>query len=114
MAETTPTPVSQPPDSEEWIRTEARALLGDWLLKILTVAVYLSIPALVLLALLTVHGPFALLAAPLIPAAAGLLVVAHRPWRHAVRRCEKRKEARAQLWTDWEVRRRRKFRQWPF
>ncbi|RKN61369.1 hypothetical protein D7231_32290 [Streptomyces klenkii] len=115
MSEAASATAALPPDIEEAVRAEARGLLGDWMLKTLTVVVYLSFPNMILLAVLAVHsGTFALLAAPLIPAAVALLAIAHRPWQHAVRRSTTRKEARAEQWAEWQLRRRRRFRHRPF
>ncbi|MFI6617692.1 hypothetical protein [Streptomyces sp. NPDC050528] len=83
---------------EAILRAEARATLGDWLLKALTVAAYLAVPSLICLALLAVHSTaYVPLAAPIVGAAAALLLVAHRPWRHATQRCKARREARSSL-----------------
>ena len=82
------------PDAD--IRAEARALLGDWFLKALSVAAYLSVPTLVCLALVAVtSSTYVPLAAPLTASAAGLLFVAHRPWRHATQRCTARNRGRS-------------------
>ncbi|WP_326611722.1 hypothetical protein OIE62_18815 [Streptomyces scopuliridis] len=92
-------------DIEEIVRSEARGLLGDWFLKALSVVTYLSVPGLVLLAALVASGgTYAVLAAAIITSALGLLLVAHRPWRHAARRAEARKATREQEQVKWQER----------
>ncbi|MDF3141816.1 MULTISPECIES: hypothetical protein [unclassified Streptomyces] len=87
---------SAPADNEA-VRSEALGLLGDWALKALSVVGYLAVPSLVTLAVLVAgSGVYAALAGSLVTAAAALLVVAHRPWRHAAHRADARKKARAQ------------------
>lgn len=96
-----------PPDSEESIRVEARAVLGDCFFKALSVLLYLLVPALVVLAVYVARsGTYSVIAAALITAATTLLSFGHKPWRHALRRREERAAARERLRSARQDRRR--------
>ncbi|MFC9635309.1 hypothetical protein ACFTY8_40215 [Streptomyces mirabilis] len=94
-------------DSDVSIRAEARGLLGDWLLKTLSVLLYLLVPVLVVLAICVAgSGTYDVIAAALITAAVTLLPVGHKPWRHAIRRCDERAATRERLRSAQRERRR--------
>ncbi|MFI8301275.1 hypothetical protein ACIGCZ_35775 [Streptomyces nigra] len=95
------------PDSEESIRAEVRAVRGDYLLKALSVLIYLLVPTLIVVAVLVASsGTYAVIAAALITASVALLLVGHKPWRHAVHRRAERAAERERLRLAQKLRRR--------
>ncbi|MFD7681720.1 hypothetical protein [Streptomyces sp. NPDC060187] len=109
MAEPRTSTAAAAPDSEESVRAEVRAVLGDYLLKALSVLIYLLVPALIVLAVLVASsGTYAVIAAALITASVALLLVGHKPWRHAVHRHAERAAERERLRSAQKPRKR-----WP-
>ncbi|MET7851695.1 hypothetical protein ABZT48_26385 [Streptomyces avermitilis] len=107
MADLRPHTPASSPDTEETICAEARGVLGDWLLKALSVLLYMLVPALVVLAICVARsGTYDVIAAALIMAAVTLLPIGHKPWRHALRRYEERAAVRERLRSVHQQRRR--------